>query len=532
MAKRDRILDYFPSFYRAGDQTKLFHEVVTNLARPLEEADTHLFRIQRAHRLKVVEHTGDAVKLAAALNLTAFHFEDIQADEDLTYQEKLELTRSRVQRIARICLTGLGTPWAVMEAAATFLNTMIVPELPGDPLIKHLDADYFSHKAVVEFSHRQEFLSSIDIALQSELSGGNVVSENLWKALTNSGLVLSRNLTIVVAEKDQVWRLTDHDVGRVYTIAKEADKLKIYRRPRQRIYLHENLFHRKKVEPVERWQMNSWPAENKNVEASALRFVIQGVSDHTVLPSVFCPSTGEGLLFNGIVPDGKTLVVDPANGALLDEQPADEWMVSFKGGIFNFGGSDSATFVTEQAQSSTPFLGVLEDIVSSAIPKKIKLPTIPVGSSEWFFKVADGIFDGSDFDLSVYETQSDPLGSYDQDFGFDECVFAFPGAGIVGMGWDESIPCSFKLLLPATPVASDQNSTTPPVNYLSRVGAILPGFKAAGVRALVDTAKDAWILGESMVRDSAAAEGTGVELHATRLRNQFADRLVPLESNT
>ena len=532
MAKRDRILNYFPSFYRAGDQTKLLHEVVTNLARPLEEADTHLFRIQRAHRLRVAEDTGDIVKLAAALNLTAFHFEDIQTDESLSYQEKLELMRSRVQRIARICLTGLGTPWAVMEAAATFLNAMIVSELPGDPLIKHLDGDYFSHKAAIEFNYRQEFLSSIEVTLQGELDASNVVSENLWKALTNSGLILSKNLTIAVLEKDKFWRLADHDVGRVYTIEKETDKLNIYRRPRERIYLHENLFHRKKVEPVERWQMNSWSAENKNVEASELKFVIQGVGDHTVLPSVFCPSTGEGLLFNGIVPDGKTLVVDLANGALLDEQPADEWIVSFKGGIFGFGQSDSAAFVTEQAESSTPFLGVLEDIVSSTIPKKITLPRIPVGSSEWFFKVADGIFDGSDFDLSVYETHSDPIGSYDQDFGFDECLFAFPGAGIVGMGWDETIPCSFKLLLPATPVATDQNSTTTPVNYLSRVGIILPAFKAAGVRALVDTAKDAWILGESMLRDSAVTESTGVELHATRLRNQFADRLVPVEATS
>ena len=155
---------------------------------------------------------------------------------------------------------------------------------------------------------------------------------------------------------------------------------------------------------------------------------------------------------------------------------------------------------------------------------------MPVGSSDWFFKVADGIFDGSDFDLSVYEALNEPIGVYDHDLAFVECVFDYPGAGIVGMGWDESIPCSFKLLLPATPGKTDRTTDTPSVNYLSRVGAILPSFKAAGVRALVDTSKDAWILGESIVRDSGATDGNGIQLHATLLRNEFADRLVPLES--
>ena len=37
MAKRDRILGCFPSFYRTMDRTKLFTDVVTNLAQCLEE---------------------------------------------------------------------------------------------------------------------------------------------------------------------------------------------------------------------------------------------------------------------------------------------------------------------------------------------------------------------------------------------------------------------------------------------------------------------------------------------------------------
>src|SRR5215207_3780376 len=140
MAKSDRILGFFPWFYRAAERTKLLAEVVGRLAGPLEAADTHLFRIQRAHRLSVAEHADDIVRLAAALNLTAFHFEDILADASLAYEKKLELMRARVRRIARIHREGLGTPWAVMEAAAIFLNAEMVPARPGDPPVGHLDA--------------------------------------------------------------------------------------------------------------------------------------------------------------------------------------------------------------------------------------------------------------------------------------------------------------------------------------------------------------------------------------------------------
>src|SRR5215207_3920813 len=153
MAKVDRILEYFPSYYGSADRTKLLYEVSRMLAAPLEQADTLLFRIQRAHRLRVAEFTGDLVKLAAALNLTDFHFEDILTDDSLDYAQKLGLMRSRIERIAMVHLTGLGTPIAVMQAAAIFLNGLITTDQTGRPLITHVDREGFSHKATIEFSH-------------------------------------------------------------------------------------------------------------------------------------------------------------------------------------------------------------------------------------------------------------------------------------------------------------------------------------------------------------------------------------------
>lgn len=457
MAKSDRILGCFPSFVRTRDTTKLLHEVVTELARPLEEGDTHLFRIQRAHRLLVAEDAGDIVRLAGALNLTAFHFEDLNADTSLSYSARLQLMRDRVKRVAALHLLGLGTPWAVMEAAAIFLSARIVPERDGEPLIAHLD-QHLSHKAVIEF------------AMQDAR--------------------------------------------------------------RERIYLHEGLYRRRKVEPSERWQLNSWIAESTNPEPAPARFVLQGLSDHTVRPSIFCPATGEGLLFNGVVPEGSTLVLDREAGALLNDEPVDDWLVAFKGGIHDFSRSDGAPFVTEHGgRADTPFFGALDDVIVSAVRTPVPPPTVPLGRSEWFFKVAEGLYDGSDFGLAVFEPPTDPIGIFDGDLSYDGCVFDYRGGGIVGMGWDESIPCSFKLLLPPQP---DDGGGKPPAgpNYVSRISAILPRFRAAGIRAIVDTAKDAWILGESVIRGSGATDGNGLTRHSTRLHDESADRFVPLDATT
>src|SRR5688500_3144908 len=118
MSRAERVLGVLPAFYRASEPGKLIGEVVQAIAGPIEEADTHLFRIQRAHRLLVAEQPEDVIRLSGALNLTAFYFEDLLADPKLDDQTRLDTMRERMQRIARLHLEGLGTPRAILEAGA------------------------------------------------------------------------------------------------------------------------------------------------------------------------------------------------------------------------------------------------------------------------------------------------------------------------------------------------------------------------------------------------------------------------------
>jgi hypothetical protein len=447
MAKAERILEFFPSYCGATDSTKLLHEVTQMLAAPLEQADTHLLRIQRAHRIKVAENADDIVRLSGALNLTAFHFEDLLSDKDLDYEQKLTLMRERVRRIARLHLLGLGTPNAVLETAAIFLNANIVPEKPNAPLIVHFAEDGFSHRATIEFSHLPD-------------------------------------------------------------------------KPREQIFLYENPIRRKKVEPAERWQLNSWIVENVSPAPAPVRLLIEGVSDHTVMPSVFCPATGEGIVFNGFLPAGKQLVIDQFNGATLDDHPVDDWVIYFKGGIYDFTGVNKSDFILPSNPELPPLDATNEeDLVAAAFRQSVKTPVAPAGRSEWRFKVTEGVYDGTLVDFCAFAMPDEPVGVYG-DFNFDGCVFDYDGGAIVGLAWDERIPCSFKLALPATT----------PANHTSRIGSILPRFKPAGIRAWVDNARPAWVLGQSTLRGESANDGEGISVHPAVLRTHGTEMLAPLEA--
>jgi hypothetical protein len=456
MAKYNRILSLFPSVYDARDLSKLLRYVVQALAAPLEEADNLLFRIQRAHRLNVAEEAIDIIRLAGALNLTPLHFEDLVQDSTLTGSQRLDAMRARVKRIATLHLDGLGTPWAIFEAAAIFLNATIVPESPGAPLIQHEDAEAYSHRAVFQFD-----------------------------------LVPNQ--------------------------------------PREPVYLHEGLMRRHKVDSAPLYPLNSWTVANDGIEDAPVRIVIQGIGERTVLPSVFCPDTQQGLVFNGVVPDSKTLVIDSSEGATLDGNPVDELVTSYQGGITDFGSYGGSNYSTGQESGMPPFGGDLKNLETPPYQARRPVPPARVGSSNWCFTVARGVYDGSSWDFAVCDVPQLPIGNCDGDFQYDHCVYQFDPSGAVGMAWDERVTCAFKLLLPQripTAQAQPSNQAQPP-NYVGRIGTILPRFKAGGIKAYVDQAPDSWILGQSVLRDAGASGGEGSEFHSTIVRNPAMELLVP-----
>jgi hypothetical protein len=458
MSRDERVLGALPACYRAGEPGKLLGAVATALAGPIEEADTHLFRIQRAHRLLVAEQAGDVVRLAAALNLDAFYFEDVLGDRELDEAQRLEVLRERVQRIAGLHLAGLGTPWAVLETAAIFLDTRIVPDRPDGPLVRHVDPEGFVHRVTVEAERRPAA-------------------------------------------------------------------------PRAELDLYESPLRRRKVDPAARWPLDGWAVDNQNVAPAPVAFLVRGVGERTVRPGLFSPELAEGVVFDGVVPDGTTLVVDTEGEARLDGHPVGDWLVHFRGGIADMTGLDASTYAVDDGSPSVPFDGDLDTLTEPPFRRRRPVPAAPVGRSSWRFTVAEGRFDASRVDQAVYATEHLPVGVFDGDVGFDGGVFDLPASGIVGMAWNERIPCAFKLVLPPASSLTTDGGEGPSnsVNPVDRVAGVLPRFKPAGVRAYVDTGRDAWVLGRSVLRAPDATEGEGIDRHATVLRDRLADAFVPLD---
>ena len=462
MAKYERVLSLLPSIF-ATERTSLLAEVARALGGPIEEADSLLFRIQRAHRLRVAESPVDIVRLAAALNLDAQHFADLLENEVLEREARLALMRRRVERVARLHLEGLGTPWAVVEAAAILLDAEVVTTPEHPQRLHRLDADGYSHVADVEVGDGE-------------------------------------------------------------------------RRSRSRIYLHENPLRRRTVEPVDRYPLDAWLVSSDNAETAPGRFIIRGVGERTVVPSVFCPDTGESIQFHGVVPDGSTLVIDGDDGASLDGRPVDDW-ISFDTGAFaDFDTLGNGRFVVENdgapKSPRMPFGGDMTHLFTPPYRRMKPVPSVAHGTSEWRFGVRQGIYDHCQADFAVYAIPNEPRGRFDEDPGFDGAVFDFLPSGIAGMSWDERIPAAFKLLVPPRlPIpGGDQPQFAAP--DLGRLAAFVERCKAAGVHAFIDTTKPAWIVGESVIRGQGGPEDEGDLLLPTVLRDQEDDLFIPLDPTT
>jgi hypothetical protein len=488
MGKAQAVLDLFPSPYAMREPRKLVRAVVEALAHPLEEADTHLFRIQRAHRLEVAEHAEDILELAAVLGLERRHFDDLLESDEIPYADKLRLMRRRVRRVARLHLEGAGTPWAVVEAAAIFLDADLAPASEDRRGLRTIDPEGFAHRA----------------DLRSDAIDGGVV------------------------------------------------------RP---LYLDENPRRRRKVAPADRWPLLGWTLENQSVTRVGVRLSIRGVNDRTVRPAVLCPDGRQGIRFDGVVPDGSTLVIDH-RGARLDGVAVDEWMTFFEGGIHDYADAGNATAVSQTAATApAPLDPGRRRVAGSPIRRPRPVPEAPVGRSGWLLQVAEGVYDGSELDYAVFETPHLPVGHFDADPGFESAVFYYPPSAVVGMAWEERIPCAFKLALPRgfgraprlgepADIWTLGEGTLPPSGtapaegelgetrlapeahgrmeraVAGRVASLLPRFKAAGIRAFVEPAPNAWRLGAATLRAFTARRGDGIASDATVLSDPYRDTLV------
>ena len=455
MARAEKIIGLLPCIYGAGDRTKLINKVVRDFASPMDEADGHLFRIQRAHRIDVAENLGDLIRLAALLRLGPEYFEDLVELATTDYKTALERLRQRIRRLAGLHLGGLGTARAILESSAILLDAEILGNAEGGDITR-ITQDGFSHKIYVQLPNRPN------------------------------------------GETDQ-------------------------------IALHENPVRRVRQDLLARWPLDGWAIENKNVTQAPARFVVKGIADRTLQPSVFCSETDTGFLFNGVVPDGSVLVFDQYGSATLDGKPVDDWVIRFDGGVVGFDSVYSAAVSVDHGEAGEPFNGDVERLGNSASRSKKPPLTLATGRTNWHFDVASGVYQGSRMDYCIYDIHPDPVGTF-EDQRFDECVFDYQAHAEVGLSWNERVHCAFKLVVPQYfGPDSEVRDRDAAGRYANLIGQFVSRFKAAGIRAYVSPDRDAWIIGKSRLRAMDALEGEGASFRRPLLWREQTDRTLPFD---
>jgi len=110
LSKRDVILARFPDFMEAQDPHKLLYQVVGVLAEPFERLDRQLVEVIWTHWVNRALDVRDLERIGALYGVRRFD------------GESRERFRRRLKALVQIYLSGMATPAAVLQVAATTLD--------------------------------------------------------------------------------------------------------------------------------------------------------------------------------------------------------------------------------------------------------------------------------------------------------------------------------------------------------------------------------------------------------------------------
>ena len=486
-----QMLSRFPAFVRSDRRGKALAVVAHTLGRDLDEADRLLATIRDAHAVRAAREERDLLQAAALLGLQRADFlllsklqehgyfaADLAAIEaaggateaaggaidahdraEQAYTRYTTDLRQAITRMARIVLRGCATIPALLEGAMVLVNGD--PRDPGDASGVRADPE-------ADARYPDQIIVHPDAGLPM---GGFI-----------HGLPV-RYGTLQPAESDGSFTRSERD-GFIYLVENPVSDKQTLLAPRQ---------------GRSRFRVTRGGFFHGPVAARCV-----GSGNRCVRPRITNLATHRGFGFSGNVPDGAELVFTTEGRAFLDGAEVSEQCFVYKGALF-----DGAVF-----NDDTPPQVFAQSVPAGALhrnrPLPVLTPTAPLptlrlllGSSNWQFDVEEGAFEASDFDACVFALPAD-----------EGARAALPPAAQVQLLWREHEPFTARLLLPA-PLQSLEAALLQGTSLKALVRAGLERFRAAGIRLEVDWFDDTWVLGESVLRDQAAAAGLGVSFDST-----------------
>lgn len=183
--------------------------------------------------------------------------------------------------------------------------------------------------------------------------------------------------------------------------------------------------------------LHKWSLENRGFFESYPEITFRGYGARTINPVIFNRRTGQALGFRGIVPEKSMLKLTANEEGFLDTAELDETDVKSK--IFSLKVSqfDSCKFDEDNSRFAIfkPYW----------VPGKSRFagdehpqffPVVPVGESEWEFRIGESTFNGPVFDENTFTFPEKPAGIFNETY-FDESVFRIDFSSFNGSKFDE-----------------------------------------------------------------------------------------------
>ena len=183
--------------------------------------------------------------------------------------------------------------------------------------------------------------------------------------------------------------------------------------------------------------LHNWSIENRGFFESYPEITFQGYNARTINPVIFNRSTGQALGFRGIVPENSVLKLTANEESFLDTAELDGTDVKSK--IFSLKVSqfDRCRFDGENSRFAIfkPYW-VLGKSRFAGDEHPQFFPVIPVGESEWEFRIGESTFNGPVFDEGAFTSPEKPAGVFSKT-KFDESVFQIDFTAFNGSKFDE-----------------------------------------------------------------------------------------------
>jgi hypothetical protein len=516
------VLDRLPKHLAATDPEKRFEVVVGSVVDGVETLTRQVGDVRRAHRLGEAPTPGDVTGLAAVHGIR-------DASWDLLL---LRLTALAV------------SAGAVPPEPAALAPLLALPEDVLEALLADAAAD--SDPALLvgrPARHRPS------LALRREVVRGVVLAHRLGNATTTS------LLTAAAAYVGLRVEAVEHTEERWWHVATCRDSLRLHApldpaEPGAGSYevepledllaLEENPFRNADIEPTARRHGQGFQVVRGGIDDPPATVRVLGVGARTQRPMVVDCDAGDGLVFEGSVPEGSELRFEASGRVSLDGADVTGSSWTFHGAVFaaadspvpgrDFrfpGAPPRGTPTPPEREARFVTTSPLPDALQDDAPFPHGAPTIsPVvlrrGLSRWrvFVRPAHTFGAGGAADDGAGSWGAPPRHKAGR---FDQAVFvaADGQAGTtagdpsfrIGFAWEEREPFAVRVLLPRRFSVLDDDAGTRVREPLRR---LLDRHRAAGVDVRVEYADPRWALGAGVVRDEPD-EAIGTVLAGTEL---------------